>query len=179
MRIPSCCPPRLLCVAADEDDYYFDAEPSYRAGNGEMRSVSELRTVAYMTPELYLAVEPYLTVWGSGNINIHTAPARILRTINAKDNLSPLTEAEGESMLELRRDEDVEVGYENMQAFLQNPVLGGLELPPDMTNRLVERSNVFLYRGQVEVADRSATLYSVLRRDGGRVETQLRASGSL
>lgn len=162
-----------------EDDYYFDAEPSYRAGNGEMRSVSELRMVAYMTPELYLAVEPYLTVWGSGNINIHTAPARILRTINAKDNLSPLSEVEGEAMLELRRDEEVEVGFENMQAFLQNPALAGMELSPDMMNRLVERSNVFLYRGQVEVADRSATLYSVLRRDGGRVETLMRASGSL
>lgn len=163
-----------------EDDYYFDMEPSYRAANAFMRSVSELRLVAYMTPELYLAVAPYLTVWGGGTINIHTAPVQILRTINAKNDLNPLTPVEGEALLALRRDGgDEDVGFESMQAFLESPVLEGLELDPGLTDRLVEKSDVFLYSGQVEVADRTATLYSVLRRDQGRVETLARVSGSL
>ena len=163
-----------------EDDYYFDMEPSYRAANAPMRSVSELRMVAYMTPELYQAVAPYLTVWGSGNININTAPLQILRTINAKNDLNPLALIEGEALLALRKDGAGEdVGFESMQAFLESPVLEGLELDPRLTDRLVEKSDLFLYSGQVEVADRTATLYSVLRREAGRVETLARVSGSL
>ena len=163
-----------------EDDYYFDMEPSYRAANAPMRSVSELRMVAYMTPELYLAVAPYLTVWGGGTINIHTAPLQILRTINAKNDLNPLTPVEGEALLALRKDgADLDVGYESIQAFLESPVLEGLELAPGLTDRLVESSDFFLYSGQVEVADRTATLYSVLRREAGRVDTLARVSGSL
>jgi general secretion pathway protein K len=162
-----------------EDDYYYDVEPSYRAANRNMVSVSELRMVAYVTPEIYLAVEPYLTVWGSGNINIHTAPLQILRTINSTNDLNPLTIGEGEALLALRKDEDQDVGFESMQAFLASPVLEGLELDPGLTDRLVQTSEYFLYSGQVEVADRSATLYSVLRRTGVNVETLARVSGSL
>ena len=158
-----------------EDDFYFDAEPSYRAGNGLMMSVSELRMVAYMTPELFLAVEPYVTVWSSGAINIQTAPARVLRTINARGNLEPLSEGEGDALLELRAD----TGFESVEAFLQTPMLAGLEIAPELRQRLVQNSDYFLYRGQVEVADRTSTMYSVLRREAGQVKTLVRASGSL
>ena len=94
-----------------EDDFYYDAEPPYRTGNQSMLSVSELRMVAYVTPEIYQAVAPYLTVWGSGAINIQTASARILRTINASEILTPLSEAEGEALIELRG----EAGFESPQ----------------------------------------------------------------
>ena len=158
-----------------EDDYYFDREPSYRTANRQMQSVSELRMVAYMTEELFLAVEPYLTVWSSGAINIQTAPAQVLRTLNADNNLEPLSEGEGEALVELRGDE----GYESVEDFLASPVLAGVELSADLRNRLVESSDTFLYRGQVEVAGRTATMYSVLRREGDQVKTLVRAAGSL
>ncbi len=159
-----------------EDDFYFDREPSYRTGNTAMQSVSELRMVAYMTPELFLAVEPFLTVWSTGAINIQTAPAQVLRTINAKGNLEPLTESEGQALVELRG----ETGFESVEAFLASPVLAGLELHESLAGQvLVQSSEFFLYRGQVEVADRTSTMYSVLRREGAQVKTLLRASGSL
>jgi general secretion pathway protein K len=158
-----------------EDDYYFDAEPSYRSADRHMLSVSELRMVAYVTPEIYEAVAPYLTVWGTGAINIQTAPIQILRTINGKGNLAPLSESEGETLLELRGLE----GFEDMQAFLENPVLADVELAADLRTRLVETSSYFLYSGQVEVAERVATLYSVLFREGGRVRSLVRSSGAL
>lgn len=158
-----------------EDDYYIDMDPPYRTANRPMLSVSELRMVAYVTPEIYEAIAPYLTVWGTGAINIQTAPAQVLRTINGKDNLAPLSESEGEALLELRGPE----GFEDMQAFLENPVLADVELSPELRNRLVETSSYFLYSGQVEVADRVATLYSVLFREGGRVRSLVRSSGSL
>jgi general secretion pathway protein K len=159
-----------------EDDYYYDARPPYRAANREMSSVSELRAVANVTPEIYLAVEPYLTVWSDpGRINIHTAPAAVLRALNSPGNLEPLTAGEGEALLEMRG----EGGFENVQALLETPVFAGLELSEEQRAMLTESSDYFLFDGQVEVADRTARLYSVLRRKGGRVDVLARGSGSL
>ncbi len=159
-----------------EDDYYYDQVPPYRTGNRRMLSVSELRLVAYMTPELYLAIEPYLTVWGDGaTINIHTAPAPVLRTINAANNLSPLSLEEGEALVAQREEEP----FESVQALLDGPVLGGSEIAPELLARLGETSSWFLYSGTVEVADRVTRLYSVLRREGQVVQAMVRSSGTI
>ncbi len=154
-----------------EDSYYIDFEPSYRTGNRQFRSVSELRLVAYMTPELYLAIEPFVTVWGDGSLNIQTAPAQVLRTLNADDQLQPLSAGEGEALVALRGEE----GFESVQALLSSPVLANLQVD---RNGLAEKTDYFLYTGQVEVADRRSTLYSVLHRQGGQVKTLLRSSGA-
>jgi general secretion pathway protein K len=158
-----------------EDDYYFDVVPSYRAANRPMLSVSELRMVAYVTPEIYEAVAPYLTVWGDGTINIQTASARILRTLNGPGVLEPLSEAEGEALVELRGI----TGFDSKQDFLESPMIAGLNLSENLKARLVERSSYFLYTGTVEVADRVSTLYSVLVRQDGKVTSLLRSSGAL
>ena len=62
-----------------EDDYYFGLTPAYRSANRPMASVSELRAVANITPELYRALEPWVTVWPQqpAPLNIHTAPATV------------------------------------------------------------------------------------------------------
>jgi general secretion pathway protein K len=159
-----------------EDDYYFDAEPSYRSANGRMHSVSELRMVAYVTPELFAAIAPYLTVWNEfGKINVHTAPGPVLQTLNSEGNLQPLSENEVAELLELREEE----GFESVQAMLDSRVFADREISAELINTLSENSDWFLYAGQVEVADRVARLYSVLRRQGGSVKARLRASGSL
>jgi general secretion pathway protein K len=157
-----------------EDGYYFDMNPSYRAGNRNMQSVSELRLVAYMTAEIYQAIAPYLSVWGANNsINIHTAPAAVLRTINTAGDLSPLSLEEGQS---LRRGEE---GFKSLQVMLNSPVFRGREIAPELQAKLGETSVLFLYRGEVEVADRTARMYSVLRRDGTKVQALVRGSGEL
>jgi hypothetical protein len=59
--------------------------------------------------------------------------------------------------------------------MLASPVLANLDVD---RNLLSETTDYFLFTGQVEVADRQATLYSVLRRQGGQVKTLLRSSGA-
>ena len=83
-----------------EDDYYFGQTPGYRAANRAMASVSELRAVAGVTPELYRALEPWVTVWPQqpATLNIHTAGSMVLRSINVDDDLSPLSVADGEAL---------------------------------------------------------------------------------
>lgn len=159
-----------------EDDYYYDMTPAYRAANRAMHSVSELRLVAYMTPEIYNAIAPYITVWGEGvAINIHTAPIPVLRTINSAANLSPLSAEEGDALSATR----LENGFESLQSLLDDPVFGGREIAPELQARLGETSSWFLYSGEVEVADRVTRLYSVLRRDDQDIKTLIRSSGSI
>jgi len=161
-----------------EDDYYFGLNPSYRAANRPMASVSELRSVAYVTAEIYRALEDLVSVWprNPGPLNIHTAPALVLRSISADDELSPLSEADGEVLVEIRE----ELGFEDIDDFLAAPVFD------DKRDRMVkartllgQASICFLLEAEVEVADRKMRLYSVLERRQRSVTALVRASGSL
>lgn len=161
-----------------EDDYYYARTPAYRTGNRPMSSTSELRAVAYMTPEIYAAVSPWVTVWPqtSALLNIHTAPAMVLRSINADNNLSPLSEAEGQSLVEYRESS----GFADKDDFLANQVFDGKQKNMGGVNNLLgEDSSYFLLRAEVEVADRTLRLYSVLERRDRRIGAIARASGSL
>lgn len=159
-----------------EDGSYYDRTPSYRAANGRMHSVSELRSIANVTPEIFLALAPVVTVWGEDySINIHTAPVAVLRSINANDVQAPLSESEGET-LEQERGED---GFADLQELLDSPVLKDLKLEAVREN-LGETSNFFLFQGEVEVADRVTQMYSVLQRDDqGNIRALVRTSGSI
>jgi general secretion pathway protein K len=89
-----------------EDDYYFSRNPAHRTANRPMASVSELRAVAYITPEIYAALRPYITVWpqSPSTLNIHTAPALVLRSINGDKDFSPLSDSDAESLVSYRED---------------------------------------------------------------------------
>jgi len=164
-----------------EDDYYFGSTPAYRAANRPMASVSELRAVAYMTPEIYDALLPWVTVWPrtaeSFKINILTAPAMVLRSLNAEKDYSPLTVAEGESLVEFRQ----EVGFQDVSDFLAHPVFEGRRdnMGDIKQLSLATSSSYFLLDAVVEVAGRNMRLYSVLHRHNRQIDTLARAGGSL
>jgi general secretion pathway protein K len=159
-----------------EDDYYFGLAPAYRSANRPMASVSELRAVANISPELYRALEPLVSVWPEqpAPLNIHTASATVLRSINADEQLSPLSEAEGEALVELR------AGAADLEEFLAGPIFAAKEGQMEGIKGLLgEDSSYFLLSAEAEVADRRMRLYSVLHRNGREVSALVRASGSL
>jgi len=166
-------------VAPDgaEDDYYGGLTPAYRAANRPMASVSELRAVANVTPELYRALSPLVTVWPLEPLplNINTAPAILLRSINADGLLTPLSEEEAESLAALR-DPD---GFTDKREFLEQPVFQGKGTMTATAELLGESSNYFLLIAEAEVAGRNTRLYSVLERRDRRIVALARASGSL
>lgn len=159
-----------------EDDFYFSQTPPYRAANRPMSSVSELRSIANVTAELYAVLAPMVTVWPQTPLplNIHTAPAQVLRSINADDLLEPLSEADAQGLVEQRE----ESGFLDKADFLAHPVFA--DKPMDKVAELLgESSAYFLLSARVEIADRELQLYSVLQRQQRRVESLVRASGSL
>jgi len=159
-----------------EDDFYLSQTPPYRAANQSMSSVSELRAIANVSPELYRALLPLVTVWPrSGKpINIHTASLPLLRSINADDDFLPLSLADGEALIETRNSE----GFLDKEDFLAQPVFAGKPLV-NVSTQLGESSSYFLLSAVVEIADREMRLYSVLERQQRKVTSLVRASGSL
>jgi general secretion pathway protein K len=161
-----------------EDDFYFGRTPPYRSANQPMASVSELRAVANITPEIYHALEPWVSVWPQqpAPLNIHTAPATVLRSINADDELSPLSAADGQALVEQR----AAAGFADLADFLASSVFASKSAQMEKSKALLgEETSYFLLSAEVEVADRRMRLYSVLQRSGRQVSALARASGSL
>lgn len=161
-----------------EDDFYFGLTPAYRSANRPMSSVSELRAVANVTPALYRALEPWVSVWPQqpAPLNIHTAPATVLRSINADGDLSPLSADEGQALVAQRE----ALGFADLEDFLASAVFASRqEQMTGIKPLLGEYSSWFLLAGEVEVADQRMRLYSVLQRNGRQVSVLARAGGSL
>lgn len=57
------------------------APPDLTCHNGAFDSVEELRLVPNMTAELFTALQPYVTIYGSGQVNVNTASAIVLNAM--------------------------------------------------------------------------------------------------
>lgn len=155
-----------------EDSFYFDTAYSYRAANRPMASITELRAVAYMTPQLYAALAPHIGIWGADfKVNLNTATDNVLRSINAEGQYLPLNDAELQSMLATRE----QAGFESLDSFWQLPVFSGKTIAAELRNSFVESSDWFLFSGEVEVDERVARLYSVLHRQAESVKIMERS----
>jgi general secretion pathway protein K len=152
-----------------EDDYYAGLTPAYRAANRPMASVSELRAIRGVTAELYQLLKPFVTVWPQtgGKLNIHTAPAMVLRSIAPQDELSPLSPDDALALARYR----CETGYNDLQDFFNQPSLVSNKdaLQVQMADLLGQQSEYFLLRARVQVAGRNQRLYSVLQRKNRQV----------
>ncbi|MFT4767719.1 MAG: general secretion pathway protein K [Glaciecola sp.] len=159
-----------------ESAYYVSLQPSYRPGNRPMMSVSELLAVATMTPEIFQALRPHVTVWPQvpAAINIHTASQSVLQALNVDGNLQPLSRSEGESLVQLREG----AGFTSLEEFLQLAVFSG-ESNSGIATLLTESSSYFLLASRVEIADREQRLYSVLRRQAREIDVLQRINASL
>lgn len=145
-----------------ESQYYAEAEPPGRPANRPLASASELMYVRGMTPEIYRALAPLVTVWPvrGGSININTAPPQVLASINTAGQLQPLDKAELDFLLQQRG----ETYLTSLDAFNAG-VLQGRNID---TGELALRSDYFALAAQTEFQGRRYTLNSVLKRDAGR-----------
>lgn len=98
-------------LSGAESQFYESADPPGRPANRPLVGASELMFVRGMTPAIYRALAPLVTVWpaavgGSvqGNaININTAPVEVLRSLGGPKDMQPLSESEVEPLLEARK----------------------------------------------------------------------------
>tara|TARA_Y100000385_G_scaffold239497_1_gene254940 strand:- start:108 stop:965 length:858 start_codon:yes stop_codon:yes gene_type:complete len=160
---------------AEVDEYRY-ADFPYLPANRALASVSELRSVRGMTPEIYEALAPLVTVWPERNtrLNILTAPLPVLRTLNADDQWAPLSVIDAERLVERR----LEGGIAKVEDLLTGPILEGrpsAELEP----LLDIRSDWFLLDASVELLDRQRHLFTVLHRQVDTTVAVFRSEGEL
>lgn len=157
-----------------ENGYYGDLEVPYKAANRPFTSVSELRWVKGITPQIYRALQPYvIALDGSALLNVNTAEAMVLRAINDTGVRQPLSESEADSLI-AQRDGDItaeltqqNTGYDKLEDFASKHPASKLD-----TSRFTVKSEYFLLRTDSLFLDREFTLYSVLHRStGGEIKT--------
>ena len=93
-----------------EDEAYLGEQPPYRAANGMLVSVTELRLVKGVTNELYQAVAPYVKALPvAASVNVNTAPIPVLMSI-----IPGLSEGEAKSLVGARG----KTGFASVEEFL-------------------------------------------------------------
>jgi len=117
---------------------YRGLSPGYDCKNGPLESVEELLLVKGITPQVWTRCEPYVTVYGSGRVNVNTASKAVLLALG----LSP----QGVSaLLAYRAGNDGVEGTKDDTLFRSDdlivPELSG-KIPLEDQNRLTQLSKV-------------------------------------
>jgi general secretion pathway protein K len=129
-----------------------------------------------MTEPVFRALAPLVTVWPSkgSDLNVLTATLPLMRTLAAGDSLEPLSQADGELMIQGREQGD----WDSIEALLSLPVFTEQDTA-DVEALITQHSDWFLLAAQVNIADRELRLYSVLERKQRSISTYYRSLGAL
>jgi general secretion pathway protein K len=165
-----------------ESQYYAQAEPIGRAADRAIASPSELLWVKGMTPEIYRALAPLITVWPqkiSGEqgaaINLNTAPAQVLRSLGNAKETQPLSDSEVDYLLQDRSEHK----YFADTAIVKTGILKDKQI--DETSVAVTSSNYFMLRTTTEFQGHRYSMQSLLHRRSdikpARVDVEARTYG--
>lgn len=149
-----------------EDDAYTSEQPPYRAANFWFTSVSELRAVRGVTPEIYTALAPHLAALPVGGqrtlINVNTATIPVYMSLG--DDMS---EVNAEGYLELSRTKPFEDAADIRTEFTKY-------VDAAMFEYLGVNSRYFALRGLVSIGTAQLGMYSLLHATGTTVVPRLR-----
>lgn len=136
-----------------QDAYYLTLNPPYRAPQTAMADISELHLVEGITPNIFSALEPYVTALPVSNtaINVNSASLPVLLTTSANLNLS-----KAENIIACRKQYG---GFTDIATFIANCVK-----PQGIStlNNITTSSTYFLARTQAKYANHIALLSSLL-----------------
>jgi len=138
---------------AELEEYYLKLNPAYRAPHRPMISISELRLVKGITPELYALLEPIVIALPDvTKININNATAPVLMCLS-----KTLTLASANAIIAKRN----QTPFTSVQSFL---ALDILKNNPITENQITTISSYFLVKTSVKVEEQEILLYTLLQR---------------
>ncbi|WP_246058351.1 type II secretion system minor pseudopilin GspK [Litorilituus lipolyticus] len=142
-----------------EDDDYASREFPYLAANNYLASVSELRVVEHFTPQVIVALKPYVCVLENTNlhkININTISAEHPELLQAllSSNLD-----DAQQVLSARSEE----GFESLEEFYNLPELSKIKLSEEQKKQFVVDSDYFKLRAKTSFNNSYFTLNSVMK----------------
>jgi general secretion pathway protein K len=91
-----------LPVSGAENIYYQSLSQPYRCKNGPLETLQELSLVKGFTPEIIKRVSPHLTVNGTLAVNVNTASAEVLMSLDLQ-----ISRDTAEAIIEYRQTEPV------------------------------------------------------------------------
>jgi len=118
-------------VNGGERDQYLDAGAPVLPANRRFEDLEELRHVLGMTPEIYNAMRPFLTLSGSGRINVNAAPEEVLLAIPG------VTPAAAQELLRLRRTGTLPRNFVELRSLLPAGSIAAIEARQQPFNRRV------------------------------------------
>jgi len=161
-----------------EDNFYSSRVPAYRASNRPMVSITELRLVRHITPEIYERISPWLVALPSTEliINLNTATIPLLRSINVDEFLDPLAEDQVAAWVQQREQEVFRsVGeFTQMSEVVSLSKLGNLN-----TDALSVKTNLFIASADLNFNGRWFIANAVIERIDDQVETMRYVEGDL
>lgn len=143
-----------------EEGYYLGLDPAYSPRNGALQTLAELHMVKGITDEVYRRIEPYVTIYGTGQININTAESLVLQSLD-------------------RGIDDSEAGRLMRKRPFESPARFKEHLLPDIKVRMTTassikwiktRSNVFSLRAEGTVHDTKKIAHAIIQRTGTRTK---------
>ena len=153
-----------------KDEYYSQLAPPYLAADQPMTSISELLLVKGITPQVYAVLLPYVcalpmlapgsrpgTPMVPTSININTAPAPVITSLNAG-----ITASAAEAAVQTRTQQPYQSQNDLTRLLNIGPAAG---VPTTLT------SSYFRLSAQVKIGSTQITMYSLLFRtsDGATI----------
>ncbi len=143
-----------------EEGYYLGLDPAYPARNGPLETLPELHMLKGMTDEIYRKIEPYVTIYGIGQININTAESLVLQSLD-------------------QGIDDSEAGRLMRKRPFESPGRFKEHLLPDTKVRMTTacrinciktRSNVFSLTAEGTVQDTKKIAHAIIQRKGTKTK---------
>jgi len=166
-------------IGGAENGYYESLEPAYHSANRPFISVTELRQVRGITPEIYAYISTLVVALpNTEGFNLNTALPALLRSLNERNTETPLALADAENLISTRpkvRQEAEDLGqaaneaFESVDAFLNSSGTAQIfgndpELWPS-SEGLRTGSEYFILTAQVEIANYQRQQLSILKRE--------------
>ena len=155
-------------LSGAESEFYESADPPGRPADRALVGPSELMMVRGMTPTIYRALAPLVSVWpgrasgaaSSSAININTAPVQVLRSLGGPDDLQPLSDSEVEFLLEARTPPKF-IARADIDTLLKNGVLANRKID---TTAVTVTSEYFLLNTVTDFQGHRYSMRSILHR---------------
>lgn len=159
-----------------EDAYYLGLDPPYECKDADFDVIEELLLVKGVTPEIFIKVKDYLTVFGDGQININTAGWEVLLALGLPDSLvdKVIRFRAGDDEIEGTEDDRVITKATNLGTRISTVIplsvdernlLNNLYSP---TTRITVKSQYYRIHAQGTVNDKTRQITCVVKR-GGRI----------
>jgi len=151
-----------LPVNGAEDIYYMSLPQPYHCKNGPIETLQELSLVKGFTPEIIKKISPHLAVNGSESININTASAQVLMSLDLQ-----ISRDDAQTIIDYRQTEPI-ITIAQLEDVVAPAVYIVLKTFANL-NQLSTTSLIYRIESTAQVNDGSRRLVAEVNKAGNKL----------